>query len=432
MKKIRELLALVALLATERSAIVTTMELAIDKAETEDRAFTDAETTLYDANKLLVSGIDEKITTKRERIEILERQEELNKLKVVKKDPETPEVKVSKRFNLFKAFRESLSGQLSGVELEVTQEGHKSMREAGVAANPRAIVIPPSMLIVGTKKQLEERAAVYVATGDGDPPIKLDYLNTLSIVRTPILIDTLGVTQYPGLIGSFGIPSMAQLAATFVNEESAVDSAAVVLAEAVLTPRRVGSSEIFTNELLQQTNPQIQSDIMRAFVEAIWVTVQKDLMDTVAAGGTIHGTYEITDTVAATTYACALALEASIENQGDNMAYVASRANVALMKALVLDSGSGKFLFQDNMINGYNAYGTAALAATNGGGTNTAFDFIFGDWRKAVVGSWGGIELIVDPYTKATNGAIQITASGLFDTEVANILGFAVARNASA
>ncbi len=417
MKKLNEL-------KEQKNVLIEKMETLVKLGIEENRSLTDTENKTWSDDNAGIKLLEPQI-------EMLERQEVLNKekVKIEKKTAVSPEGKIIKRFNLFKAFKESLSGNLSGVELEVTQEGQRSMTEAGKAPNPRAVIIPPSMIKVGTP---EQRAATYVATGDGSPPIKYDYADTLSVVRTPILLDTLKVTQYPGLIGSFGIPSMAQLAASFVSEEAAVDSAAVVLAKAELQPRRCGSSEIFTNELLQQTNPAIQNDILRDFVDAIWRTVQKDLMDAVAAGGTIHASYQITDTVAATTNACALALEASIENQGDDMAYVASRANVALMKALVLDSGSGKFLFQDNMINGYNAYGTAALAATNGGMTNTAFDFIFGDWRKAVVGSWGGIELIVDPYTKATNGAIQITASGLFDTAVANILGFAVARNASA
>jgi len=418
MKKINEL-------KEKRNLLIAEMEAIIKLGETENRSNTEAENTEWQGKSDEVEKIDKDLV-------MLERQEELNKTKVVmKKTPTSPEVITMKRFNLFKAFRESLSGNLTGVELEVTQEGQRSMNEAGKAPNPRAVIIPPSMIKVGTPKQHEERAATYVATGDGTPPIKLDYLNELSVVRTPILIDTLGVTQYNGLIGSFGIPSMAMLAATFVGEESAVDSAAVVLAAAELTPRRCGSSEIFTNELLQQTNPAIQNSILTEFIDAIWRTVQVDLMDNVAAGGTIHASYTITTSPAAILHATVLALEASIEQQGDNMAYVASRGQVALMKALVLDSGSGQFLFQDNMINGHKAYGTTALAATNGGITNTNYDFIFGDWKKAVIGSWGGIELIVDPYTKATNGAIQITASGLFDTEVANILGFAVARNAS-
>jgi len=419
MKKINEL-------KENRNLLISEMEEIIKLAETENRDNTEQENTNWQAKSDKVEKIDKDLV-------VLERQEELNKTKVVmKKTPITPEGKTIKRFNLFKAFKESLYGNLTGVEAEVTQEGARSMTEAGKAPNPRAVIIPPSMIKVGTSKQHEERAATYVATGDGAPPIKLDYVDELSVVRTPILMDTLGVTQYTGLIGSFGIPSMAMLAATFVSEESAVDSAAVVLAKATLTPRRCGSSEIFTNELLQQTNPAIQNSILTEFMDAIYRTVQVDLMDKVAAGGTIHASYTITTTAAAVTHACALALEASIEQQGDNMAYVSSRAQVALMKALALDSGSGQFLFQDNQINGHKAYGTTALSATNGGMTNTTFDFIFGDWKKAVVGSWGGIELIVDPYTKATNGAIQITASGLFDTDVANILGFAVARNASA
>jgi len=230
MKKLNELIE-------QRTALIEKMETLVKLGTDENRSLTETENNTWSDDNTKIETLDTEI-------KMLKRQEELNKtkVKIEKKTVETPEGKTIKRFNLFKAFKESLSGNLSGVELEVTQEGQRSMTEAGKAPNPRAVIIPPSMIKVGIP---EQRAAAYVATGDGAPPIKYDYADTLSVVRTPILIDTLGVKKYEGLIGSFGIPSMAQLAASFVAEEAAVDSAAVVLAKAELKPRRCGSSEIF-------------------------------------------------------------------------------------------------------------------------------------------------------------------------------------------
>ena len=44
----------------------------------------------------------------------------------------------------------------------------------------------------------------------------------------------------------------------------------------------------------------------------------------------------------------------------------------------------------------------------------------FGDWAGIAVGQWGDLEIIVDPYTNAKKGLIDLTIVGMFDTGVAN------------
>jgi predicted phage gp36 major capsid-like protein len=57
----------------------------------------------------------------------------------------------------------------------------------------------------------------------------------------------------------------------------------------------------------------------------------------------------------------------------------------------------------------------------------------FGDWKKAVIGSYGsGIELLYDPYTLAAEGEIKVIASGLFDTGISNYRAFSWADDVSA
>lgn len=415
-------------LRAERNGLIEKMSILVALGKTEKRALTEGENKAWSDDNDRIKVIDSEIV-------ILERQEELNKQLLGSKPPaQSPEKKIVKRFDLFKAILTRANNQpLEGAELEVTQEGQREFARSGVTSKPGAIIIPSILIGADAKKNAEERAAAQVGTGDGSPPIPVLEVDFLSVVRTPILIDTLGMTIFEGLTGNLPLPRMGMLNAAFVAEKSQGDTAGVALDKDTLAPRRVTSSERLTKELLSQTAPGIQATILREFIDAIWRAVQVDIFDAAAADGTIHTSYEITDTVAATDNACILALEAAIENNFEGMAYLMSHANKALLKALVLDSGSGKFAFQDNMVNGYPAWGTAALAATNGGSTNTAFDFIFGHWKNAVIGSWGAaVELIVDPFSFADYGEIKVTGSGLFDTGVANALSFSVARNASA
>ena len=41
-----------------------------------------------------------------------------------------------------------------------------------------------------------------------------------------------------------------------------------------------------------------------------------------------------------------------------------------------------------------------------------------GDWGHCVLGQWGGIDLVVDPYTKAKNATIVLTVNAWFDFKV--------------
>jgi HK97 family phage major capsid protein/HK97 family phage prohead protease len=50
---------------------------------------------------------------------------------------------------------------------------------------------------------------------------------------------------------------------------------------------------------------------------------------------------------------------------------------------------------------------------------------IFGDWSQLVFADWGAVEVIVDPYTQAGNGAIVLTQRSLHDIAIRHIAAFA-------
>jgi hypothetical protein len=54
---------------------------------------------------------------------------------------------------------------------------------------------------------------------------------------------------------------------------------------------------------------------------------------------------------------------------------------------------------------------------------------IFADWSKFLVGSWGGMELTVDPYSGATAGLTNVVLNAYLDTAVLNPAAFAVCKD---
>jgi len=53
-------------------------------------------------------------------------------------------------------------------------------------------------------------------------------------------------------------------------------------------------------------------------------------------------------------------------------------------------------------------------------GNLSSGEIFFGDFSNALVGQWGGIELMVDPYTYALSGKIRVIANVIIDVAVRN------------
>ncbi len=412
-------------LKAKREQAYNAMTAINDKAAEEKRdLLNETEIAEFQKREKEISDLDVQIR-------IAEKQLELNKeyaSRQMPKSTETPEQKLAGKFDLFEAIRAKLANKpLDGANAEICQEGVRELKELGQPYDPIGIQIPRS-IYKGFQKDVNQRAEY--GTSDGAPPIATMPKDYLSVVAIPQIIDQLGITYWEGLTGNVPIPRMGQLTAAFANEKSAVSTAGVVLAKNTLAPRRVGATDYFTKELLYQTSPAIQASIWNEFVAALWRAVQKDLLTKVAAGATVCTGRTISTAAAILAWSDVLLMESMIEPQ-ENPKYVMSNGQKALLKAKEVATNTGKFVWTDNKINGYDAIATTSLATTNGGMTNTCFDVIFGNFKAAVIGSWGGIEIIVNPFASDDKGEIKMTVSGLFDTNIANALNFSVIRNAT-
>ena len=82
-----------------------------------------------------------------------------------------------------------------------------------------------------------------------------------------------------------------------------------------------------------------------------------------------------------------------------------------LAQTLAASAAGSKMLWEGTydagVVNGYKALASNQLSATLGGGTEHGL--IFGDFSQLIVGQWGGVELIVDPFTSAKKGLVEIT-----------------------
>lgn len=236
----------------------------------------------------------------------------------------------------------------------------------------------------------------------------------IQIAKTPAegLLESLGVTMYNGLQGQFVLPRMAQVSSTSPGETLGVADASANPTGLTLAPVRTGAYQVFTKELLAQTNPGVYTQIVQDLYDSVWRQVGAAFFDNLQldtpdasvaiAGGTLA-------------YEDFVDLQANVPYDLGSAAYVATPAVAAFAKkTATIASVNGPIWegsIMDGMIDGIPAKGTA-LANTD--------HLIYGDFSKAAVGSWGSIELIVNPYEYDAEGMIKVTASGLFDSGAPN------------
>jgi hypothetical protein len=100
-----------------------------------------------------------------------------------------------------------------------------------------------------------------------------------------------------------------------------------------------------------------------------------------------------------------------------NLAYILPASMYGALKTALKDAGSGQFVVgPDGQINGYNAIVSNQV---------TAGDLFFGNFQDCLVGLYGGLDIVVDPYSNSTSGTVNVTALQTVDVAVRHAVSFA-------
>lgn len=326
-----------------------------------------ANEVLTDELRAQYKGYNDQVSKIDEEIEIAKRQDEINKSKL---DVVTPIVESR---NIGESFRDWLV---------------KSVDEGGKGPSFRA-----DPILSSTDTTILNKVVA----------------NSVDILRSPaeaFLRSDLGVTVYPGLVNQLVLPYMTEDTAAFPGENTGAASASMLPASLTLAPRRISHTQAISKETLAETNPGIYASIVQNLIAGIWLGVANDVFDTIQTDAPAS----VQD--AGITYAAIAAMEASLAytNIG-TVKYVTTPANRATLKVTAKMANQAPIWDADNKVLGYDAYGVPCA--------NSTMQYM-GDFSKCVIGQWGGIEIIVDPYTSAAAGLINLTVVGMFDTGLLN------------
>ena len=305
-------------------------------------------------------------------------------------------------FSLIKAINDVVNNRnINEDALNVIEMGATEMRKSGLSYSGQ-IQLP-----------VEERGDAVAATvaTDGKEIVATDKLNILSPLMGKSILAEAGATFLTGLVGNISIPNYTGSTCGWKGELEAADNGKGTFSSVELSPKRLTAYIDISKQFLTQDSvgaeEMLRADIVNSLVAKLEQTIFGD-----AAGDTTKpaGIFNSAEVVAPS-YQGVCAAEAAVTDYSGEKRFVMSpTAKSAFKQATISGTKSDlRLLLEDGEVDGYPVSDSSNVVA---GG------YAFGDFSELVVAQWGGIDIVVDPYTLATKNAIRLVINAYFDAKV--------------
>jgi HK97 family phage major capsid protein len=344
----------------------------------------------------------------------------------------------------------------AGFEKEISNACFSVMKTS--PRNERAFMFPSAIpyAVKGAPRELSERAVYQVGTASQGGNIvgtELKAGDFIEVLRNRTVIGQLGARFLPGLVQNVNIPRQnAQSQTYWVGESVSVTESEATFDQVQLRPHVVGALSKVSRLMLQQATPAIEQ-IVRDDLNA----TQALAIDLAALAGTgsssqptgILNTPNVGSVVGGTNGAN-LSFDMMIQLYTAPLVANAPQANLgfafnAKAKGYLstLKSSTGQYLWNPlsgvagslpDQIVGYRYAVSNQLPynLTKGTSTGNCSALIFGNWQELLIGEWGAIEILVNPYdsTGFSNGDILIRSFSTVDVGLRHPASMAVTTDA--
>lgn len=285
----------------------------------------------------------------------------------------------------------------------------------------QGIMLPADVLRTWNKRDLNSSDESELFTDDFRGGDFIDSLRNSSSVMAA------GARMLGGLSGDVKIPkkTAAASAAWIASEGGAATESEMTVGNVSLAPKTLGAFTDVTRQLLIQSSLDVEGLIRDDLVKAMALAIDKAGLEGTGSSGQPTGILNagvntVTNFAAANpTFAEVVTLETAVAEDNalnGNLAYILPASMNGALKTTAKDAGSGQFVSQGGQINGYNAIVSNQATAGN---------LYFGNFDDLLIGMFGGLDIVVDPYTASTTGTVRVVALQSVDVGVRHAESFA-------
>ena len=287
---------------------------------------------------------------------------------------------------------------------------------------------------------------VGTATAGGDTvATQLLATNFIDLLRNKMAMTGLGAQFLTGLVGQIAIPRQTSGATAYwVAENGAPTESQQAFDQVTMTPRTLGAFTDISRKLLLQSSIAVEGFVRNDITTVIALAIDlaaingsgasnqpTGILNTAGIGSVAGGTNGL-----APTWAHIIALETAVAvanaNIG-NMGYLTNAQVRGKLLATEKATNTGAFVWADNnTLRGYKTEVSQQVPSnlTKGSASGICSAILFGNWADLIIGQWGSLDLMVDPYTGSTAGTVRVVALQDVDIAVRHAESFAAMKDA--
>ncbi len=264
----------------------------------------------------------------------------------------------------------------------------------------------------------------------------------VELLRNKMLLVPLGARILTGLRGNVDIPTQTGAATAYwLGEDDAITPTDQTFGSINLTPHTVGALTRFTRKMLLQSSPDVEGVVRGDLAQVCAVAIDAVGINGAGSSNEPLGVLQTPNIAPITTsgtltWAKILELTAAVENanaDAGSLAFLTNAPTKSRLLGTVKETGFPTYLWEfaadgSGRMAGYRAFSSNNVPATLGVGNNKSA-IIFGNWADVLIGQWGVLDLLSDPYTDMNKGAIRVRALMDVDVAVRHPASFAAAQD---
>lgn len=287
---------------------------------------------------------------------------------------------------------------------------------------------------------VQKRDLVVGTAGAGGYTVSTDLLaaNFIDMLRNRMMVMKMGAQMLSGLTGQIAIPRQTGGATAYwVAESGAVTESTQAFDQVTMTPRTVGAFNDISRKLLLQSSIDIEAFVRNDLAKVLGLAIDlaaihgtgasnqpTGIVSTAGIGSVVGGTNGL-----APTWAHIVELWSDVATANADFGSTGFLTNSKVVGKLMTTekaSSTAQFVcpgFPD--ASGMTTFGggkagvsnQVSSALTKGSSSGVCSAILFGNFADLIIGSWGTLDLIVDPYTASTSGTVRVVA--LQDVDIA-------------
>ena len=258
----------------------------------------------------------------------------------------------------------------------------------------------------------ETRTITQTVSGDGvhDEIVEEEFKGLLEPLYADSVIANLGITIYNGLpAGDFKVSAMGKGSAAWADETGVAAESKNTFSHVTLQPKRISAQLSYSKQFLAQDTIGAEAAIRRDIYNALVAQIQSTMLSADAAGtNKPAGIFNGVTAKNISSYAELCNVEAAVDdsNVKGERKYLMSNKAKAILRCMPKSSLTTELVLDGNDIDGTPVIANSDVPTTQ---------YAYGDFSNIVMGTWGNVDLIIDPYTLAAENSIRIVVNAFVD-----------------